>query len=148
MQSIATADLGTRPLANADEIGLTAEELRSVAAVVGEWRRRYIAYAEEVVQLGIDIDAELLEDPGDVAKVRALAAKRRDVIGDAEGAFFDAWIALDNAYDHDKRARLPEVYAREFARLPHPILGTSGHEGPLGGREGESADRTLEYAAR
>jgi hypothetical protein len=144
MQALATADLGTRVLANADELGLTDEELRSVAGVVGAWRRQYIGYAEEVARLGIEIDAELLRDPIDMAKVRALAAKRRDVIRTAEDAFLDAWTALDEAYDRDKRPRLLEVYMREFERLPHPILGTSGHEAPFGAREGESSARMLE----
>lgn len=133
-EPIARPELGTRALVRFRELGLTSTEFEALAVRACRWRDRYIEFAERVVELGNEIDGQLVKRSIDIERVKELARERREVIAKAEDEFIDAWVGMSDELTEEHYERLMTAYRREFERLPHPVLGTSAHEAPLGER--------------
>ncbi len=130
--ALATPELGTRLMCYHREVGLAPEQLEQVVDIARRWRERYIELVEPIVRLGHEVDAHLLERHVDLGAVNNLAAQRRELIATAEHEFFQAWESLRGVVDDEQYERSIAVYRREFAHVPHPVLGTTAWDSPLG----------------
>lgn len=135
--ALATPELGTRLMSYHREVGLSDQQLSQVTDIARGWRERYIQFAEPILRLGNEVDAVLLERHVDLPAVNKLADERRDLIEQAERAFFETWEELRNVVNDEQYERSIAIYRREFAHMPHPVLGTSAWEAPLGVRADE-----------
>lgn len=60
---MATPEVGTRALHFHRELGLSSGQLLQILDICRSWRERYLEIAERVIQLGLEIDAELSRRP-------------------------------------------------------------------------------------
>lgn len=82
--------------------------------------------------MGTAIDAELVKSTIDVDTVKALVRERQNLVVAAEDEFIDEWVSMRAELSDEQYEQLVGAYRREFHRLPHPVLGTSAYEEPLG----------------
>lgn len=53
------------------------------------------------------------------------------MISSLEKAFVATWIALQQAVTEDQQAKRDATYRREFANIPHPVLGANALHPPF-----------------
>jgi len=121
-------ELGTRILANSEEIGLSDSQIKAVIKLACAWRKTYIELVEPVVTFGRAVDVELNRHHPDLARVRQLAAERRRRMDEVENKFFDAWAEIFEVLSKEQYNTLVAVYVREFRNLPHPVMGVDADE--------------------
>jgi hypothetical protein len=131
LETVATPEVGTRALCFHRELGLDSGQLLRILDIAREWREQYLEVAERVVQLGLEIDKELLRRPVERARVEDLISRRCELILNLEMAFVETWIALQQVVTDEQEAKLHTIYRREFTDIPHPVLGSSALQPPL-----------------
>ena len=57
-----------------------------------------------------------------------MAARRRDIIAEMESEYVVLWARGNGLLSAEQFERLLRIYASEFERMPHPILGTDAGE--------------------
>lgn len=129
---IASPELATRAIVYRRELGLSADQTLGIIDIVEDWRKHYVELMEQIVRLGDEADSVLNNYEIDATRVKELAWERRQIIGQLEDDFVDAWISYQRELTTEQFDRLIDVYEQEFRELPHPILGVKNMHAAVG----------------
>ncbi|MDD5019534.1 MAG: hypothetical protein PHH75_06810 [Candidatus Omnitrophica bacterium] len=122
-------------LANADEIGLTDDQVKTIEDLKLKVKKNLIMKDAEINTLGLDIAAALKEDEVDMKRVNALVDKKYDLKKQRTKDAIQGYIDLRGILTNEQREKLKETWSQ--CMMGKKKMMMSGEHGESSSKSGK-----------